>query len=383
MAPAERPWIVVCGGFHRAGGMDRLNAALATRLASRGRRVHLVGHDIDAAFDRLPSAAITRVPRPAGLYVAGEAALAREAARLRARLAEHGAAPLLVGNGGNCLDADVNWVHSVHHAWPCADAGAPAWFRAKNRAFKAWSRRREATALRGAARIVANSPRTKDDLVARLRLDRDRIDVVDPGTEPGWTPAAAAARASARASWCRDPRRPLVTMVGALGHDVNKGIDVLLDAWRRLETRGGWDAELVVAGPGDTSRWRRDAAGSPSIRFVGPITNAGELMDAADLLVSPVRYEAYGLAVHEAVCRGVPALVTASAGIVPRLPECWGDLLVPDPPCAEQLTARLEMWAGSMDTWRARALEAAAALRGFTDIDMADRIIDIGARVTR
>jgi glycosyltransferase involved in cell wall biosynthesis len=383
MAPAERPWVLVCGGFHRAGGMDRLNAALASRLASRATPVHLVGHDIDPEFERQPSIAITRVPRPAGLYLAGEAALAREAARVRTTIAAAGAAPLLAGNGGNCFDADVNWVHSVHHAWPCADDGAPAWFRAKNRAFKAWSRRREATALRGAARIVANSPRTKDDLVAHLQLETDRIEVIYPGTEPAWIPPTAEARAAARATWCRDSRRPLVAMIGALGHDVNKGIDVLLAAWRQLESRGGWDAELVVAGPGDTSRWRRSAAASPAIRFVGAIANAGELMDAADLLVSPVRYEAYGLAVHEALCRAVPAMVTESAGIVARLPQSWRDLLVPAPPCAAQVAARLEMWAGTQDVWRARAREASAALRAFTDTDMADRIIDIGTGVTR
>ena len=34
----------------------------------------------------------------------------------------------------------------------------------------------------------------------------------------------------------------------------------------------------------------------------------------------PARYEAYGLAVHEALCRGLPALVSASAGVAERYP---------------------------------------------------------------
>ena len=32
---------------------------------------------------------------------------------------------------------------------------------------------------------------------------------------------------------------------------------------------------------------------------------------AADVLVHPARYEAYGLGVHEALCRGLPAIVSA------------------------------------------------------------------------
>ena len=48
---------------------------------------------------------------------------------------------------------------------------------------------------------------------------------------------------------------------------------------------------------------------------------------ACDLLIHPARYEAYGLAVHEALCRGLPALVSATAGVAERYPEDLGQLL--------------------------------------------------------
>ena len=184
MACTERPWVLVCGGFHEVGGMDRLNAALARHLAARGTPVQLVGHDIDASLHSERAVSVTRVPRPGGIYLAGEVSLARAADRARAALAARGPVPVVLGNGGNCLSADVNWVHSVHHAWPCADTGAPVWFRAKNRAFKAWSRRREVTAFRTARAIVANSQRTRRELAALVHLDPAQIDVVYPGPIP-------------------------------------------------------------------------------------------------------------------------------------------------------------------------------------------------------
>ena len=51
-APPERtPWVIVAGGFHHRGGMDRANAALAAYLLESGTPVHLVGHEIGQRLD--------------------------------------------------------------------------------------------------------------------------------------------------------------------------------------------------------------------------------------------------------------------------------------------------------------------------------------------
>ena len=42
------------------------------------------------------------------------------------------------------------------------------------------------------------------------------------------------------------------------------------------------------------------------------------LLRAADCLVAPTRYEAYGLGVHEALCCGLPGIVSADAGVAER-----------------------------------------------------------------
>ena len=58
---------------------------------------------------------------------------------------------------------------------------------------------------------------------------------------------------------------------------------------------------------------------------------------ACDLLIHPARYEAYGLAVHEALCRERPAIVTASAGVAERYPSDLSQLLLHDPDSADEL----------------------------------------------
>src|SRR5207244_3761973 len=98
---------------------------------------------------------------------------------------------------------------------------------------------------------------------------------------------------------------------------------------------------------------------------------------AADLLVSPVRYESYGLNVQEALCRGVPAIVSANAGIAERYPSCLRDLLLPDPEDADDLVFRMLMWRSGSDYWRNRVMEFAKELRIYCWPQMAERLYSL------
>ena len=375
-------WVIVCGGFHSEGGMDRANAAVAAHLAERGARVHLVTHRVDGPLRDHARVTIAQVPRHGGLYFTSDATLDRRARRVARDLRRSGSRVLVVANGGNCGVGDVSWVHAVHHAWPCRDEGAPAWFRVKNRAYKAWARRREWTSVRAAVLVIANSMRTRADVVNRLGVSPDIAHTVYLGSSPAWRPPDEASRQRARRAWCRDPTRPLIAFVGALGYDVNKGIDRLLRAWRRLG-EAGWRGELVITGAGTTTPWERLAAGAACpVRFAGHTASVGELLDAADLLVSPARYEAYGLAVHEAVCRGVPVVVSRAAGVAERLPRELDDLVLPDPEDVGALVDRIRTWAADPAMWRERTLSAGRALSAFTEQDMAAQIVSLAARAS-
>ena len=102
---------------------------------------------------------------------------------------------------------------------------------------------------------------------------------------------------------------------------------------------------LVVAGTGpDLPHWKRRVAesGETAISVCSDSPRAfPTVLAAADALVSPTRFEPYGMGVHEAICCGLPAFVTRCAGVAERFPAQLDGLLLDDPPDAAQLCERL------------------------------------------
>jgi glycosyltransferase involved in cell wall biosynthesis len=375
----SEPWVLVAGGFHQHGAMDKANYALAVYLVSRGHPVHLVANSVAPCLAANPRIAVTLVGRPAGSYFLGDWLLGmRGKAVARQVLAQFPRARVVV-NGGNCDWHDINWVHSVHHAWPPRDDYAPLWFKLKNRIDKSIARRRESSALTNSRIVVANSERTRQDLITTLDVPAKRIHTIYFGSDSSMRPIAAADRLGARAWLGKDPDRPLAVFVGALGFDTNKGIDTLVESWRRLCSRPDWDVDLVVAGGGrGVEFWRRrieQAALSSRVTMLGFTDRVTDLLAAADVMVSPVRYEAYGLNVHEALCRGVPAIVSATAGISERYPVELSGLILHDPSSVDELVECLLSWRAAISSWKESIKPLAAELRARTWNDMAHDFI--------
>ena len=81
------------------------------------------------------------------------------------------------------------------------------------------------------------------------------------------------------------------------------------------------------------------------IRFLGFRRDVPDLLRAGDAHVLPSRYEGYSLITHEALCCGLPAYVSASAGIAERYPPDLAELLIPDPDDSGGLVERIRGWA--------------------------------------
>jgi glycosyltransferase involved in cell wall biosynthesis len=377
---SEKPWLLVAGGFHRDGGMDRLNWALANYLVDRGESVHLVGYSVSAGLEK-KAAATNLVPRPAGSFMLGGLMLAREGRRVAASLQREPSGVRVVVNGGNCDWPDINWVHCVHQAWRRSARPSRASLRLRNK-FSRWLFcRRERTILQKARVLIANSQRTRADLVNLLDIDADRIHVVYPAADKGFRPPSAGHRAAALAWLGRNEQRPLVAFVGALGDDSNKGFDVVFSAWVKLCARRDWDADLVVAGGGralESWRHRVAAAGlDRRITMLGFTNCVRDVLAAADLLVSPVRYESYGVNVHEALCTGIPAMVSRTAGVAERYPAELRDLLLSEPGDPNDLAARIFGWRAAVPYWKEKITPLARALGADTLTNMAADIVSI------
>jgi glycosyltransferase involved in cell wall biosynthesis len=308
---------------------------------------------------------------------AAERLLGRTGVRVARAVLQQAPGARVVVNGGNCPWGDINWVHAVHAAWPVRDEGAPWWSRVRNRRLKAVARRRERSALARAGIVIANSTATSREIV-RLGVPPARVCAIHLGSDPAWGPVDPAERRTAREMWNVGRGQPVVLFAGALGTDLNKGFDVLWDAWLALHRSGTWDAQLLVAGTGwRRARWEAEARAAEvdSIRFLGFSTNVRQVLAAADLLVSPARYEAYGLNVHEALCCGVPVMVTRTAGVVERFDRGMAPALLPLDLSGRELAARLRRWREDMDGWTRAAAPTSRRLRAWTWDDMAAEFV--------
>lgn len=184
--------------------------------------------------------------------------------------------------------------------------------------------------LTQAAKILANSSCTRDDLVRHLKIPADRIHVVPLGIDEIFRPPtdpqqALAARASLGLPW--------ETLLLHVGQNVfYKNLEGLLKILRILLDRkeSVW---LVRAGPLFNSRQRQLAQRlqvTNRLIELGPLPpeKLRLLYQAADLLVYPSWYEGLGLPPLEAMASGLPVVVSNRGA----LPETVGDAgLVADP----------------------------------------------------
>jgi glycosyltransferase involved in cell wall biosynthesis len=372
-----RPWLLVSGDFIPVGGMDAANHALARYLAAHAE-VHLVAHQVSADLEALTRVSVHRVRRPWNSHALGAPLIARAGRRWSRRLGPRDVH--VVVNGGNCCVSGANWVHYVHAAYTPVSAVSIG-RRVKTALTGQRDLADERCALHAARLVICNSQRTHADVIERVGVDPSRAHVVYYGADPSRLgPVAPAERESARAAFQITGERPVVGFVGALG-DRRKAFDVLFSAWVSLCQRPDWDGELVVVGSGaELPAWQARAARegvNDRIRFLRYRHDVPELMAGFDLLVHPARYEAYGLSVHEALCRGIPALVSASAGIAERIPPGLADLLITAPDNVEYLVERLQYWRRERQWFRETVAPFSMVLRSRTWDDMSRELVKL------
>jgi glycosyltransferase involved in cell wall biosynthesis len=375
------PWLLVAGDFTPLGGMDRANHALALYLASSGRNVHVVTHRAWPDVASRPTVSLHLVRRPFGRHLLGSPMLASTGRRVWRQLQADG--PRAVVNGGNCAVAAANWVHYLHAAHDPVASGSLI-RRAKGTLADRRDRRAEREALDRATVVICNSRRTQADVVERMGVAPDRTRVVYYGTDSTlFALPTPAERSAARQALGASVDRPLVGFVGALG-DRRKAFDSVIAAWADRCRDSAWDADLIVVGAGaELPAWRQRvlAAGlADRVRFLGFREDVPQVLAAVDALVHPARYEAYGLAVHEAICRGVPAIVSRSAGVAELYPSALSDLLVDDPEDAGEISERLQTWRRGLECWRERLAPLSSQLRARTWSTMAAEIVDVVER---
>lgn len=231
-----------------------------------------------------------------------------------------------------------------------------------------------ALAARNPVVVLVHSP-----LAAETGLSPERaraLEALETAAFAGTRPPVATSLQTFRALWARGVRPGGTLLPGtdpaprARGGDGTriltvatltrrKGHDRLLDALAEVDAP--WT--LRCAGAPRDPAWAREVAArveargwSERVTFLGDLDGpalAREL-DGADLVAQPARYEAFGMAVAEAVARGLPVL-TGPAGVVEHLPAGAVEVVTDD-----------AGWAPALSSWLTDpAARAAAAERAW------------------
>jgi glycosyltransferase involved in cell wall biosynthesis len=371
-----KSYLLLTGDFVKTGGMDRANFALADYLARQGNQVHLVAYRVATDLLNYPNVVFHRVPKFLNSYLLSSPLLDRSG-RYLAKLLGVDRTRVLV-NGGNCQWGDINWVHYVHAAYkPEIRSGLLGKLKAKMTYQSTLAAEKKALNL--ANIIIVNSERTKLDIISRLDIKPERIQTVYYGIDPTiFYPASAQERVQLRQKlgWPQD--KPIIVFIGALG-DRRKGFDTLFNAWQQLCADPSWDGNLVAIGTGaELPLWQQRTAQASlesRIQFLGFRSDVPDILRAANCLVAPTRYEAYGLGVHEALCCGLPAIISGDAGVAERYPETLQDLLMSNPDDVEDLVLKLRKWRSHQDDYKRLVFSLSQELRNYTWDDMAKNIL--------
>jgi len=201
----------------------------------------------------------------------------------------------------------------------------------------------------GLKRLIVTSSTTAETLEAQFQIPSHRIRVVVPGTD-------AAPR-------CPGSNGPVCEILSIGTLIPRKGHDVLLQALARLFDLN-WHLTIAGALDRDPPHARGLMALAEELKIAHRVRFAGELVGealeaawrSADLFALATHYEGYGMAIAEALKRGLPVVVTAGGAA--------GALITPDAGCVcpvgdrDQVSKSLRRLIFGRDLRRAMAEQA-------------------------
>ncbi|MCC6763546.1 MAG: glycosyltransferase family 4 protein [Deltaproteobacteria bacterium] len=346
--------------YDRLGGAEWDCYELSHQLAARGHDVHLVVGEC-------------RVPTPDGMRLhrvpvlrTGKLAKLASFAVTAPRVWRAVGADVVIGFGrtvGWDLFRASGGVHKRWLARVAAERGALRDLRQRlspyHRLMLAIERRQYAADTRGM--VLAVSELSREEILATYpAMPAAKVSVLHYGVDvERFHPARRATEgAEVRAELGIGAAQPVVLLVGSGFR--RKGVDVLLDVWRRAPPAG---AALVVVGNDQHLAHRQRAARElpGPVVFTGPRRDVERFYAAADVFALPSLHEGCPVAILEALASGVPVVTSRATGAPELLPGPLADLLVDDPRDVGAITARLRL---GLDPARRATLVAAARAAG-------------------
>jgi UDP-glucose:(heptosyl)LPS alpha-1,3-glucosyltransferase len=298
------------------GGVERQAHSVAQALLDAGHEVHFFCQRADASVD--PRVAIHRIASPLRA-VRWFKVWWFDRACQRA-VAANGPFDLVHGFGKTSRQDvyyDGSGCLADFQGWSIDGAIASGWRRALRRRSlhqRVVARIERARYTRGNyRRVLAISELVRQQILDRYRLPPRDVELLYPGVDLERFAPDPAARERTRGVLGIGPDTPLVAF---LGSDYRrKGVDTMIAALTRLpgahafviggerpDRRAAFESEARAAGLAARLHW------------LGVQPDPRRWLAAADLMLFPTRFDAFGSAVLEALACGVPAVVSRQAG---------------------------------------------------------------------
>jgi len=330
-------------GCHRQGGVERVLYECARYLASRDHEVMVFasewGPDDLGPVERR-HVRIRQHPS----FLRGLSYRRESARQLR-----HASFDVLNTHGCVCPEGGVHWVQSVHKAWlersqEFRPRFSGAWARQRMNPAHPLLLAMEARHFRSRTykKLIVTTERVRDDLNRLYGVPADDVVIIPNGFSPEeFSPERRRQRRG-------EARRRLgleageIVMLFVANELERKGFTTVLSAMRLL---GRSDLRLLVVGRVDASQARAQAAASgidARVDVHGPSDDIALFHAAGDLLVLPTQYEAFSLAILEALGSGVPVVTTNVPGASDAIRPGVNGFLVEHPGDADGLASVLE-----------------------------------------
>ena len=315
--PAMRVALVVERFEPAGGGIEHAVWQIAHGLAKAGDEVHVIARRATPSR----SVALHPVQVPSFWQPLRVTRFSRQAGR-EARRGEHR------------FDVVHGFSRTLHQDVFHAGGGSHAHYMARTYGRLGAALRRasprHATLLRLERQIFADRSQTvqcvsemvRQEIRQRFGVEPDRMCVIPYGVDlQRFRPLHGSPRRAQRSPYAE--RLALRQEFGARDETVwlfagsgwrRKGLDTALRALARTREP---NAKLWVAGADATPPWQRLAARlgvEQRVRFLGPRRDLERIYPAADALLLPTRYDAFGLVCLEAAACGLPVVTSAAAG---------------------------------------------------------------------
>lgn len=208
----------------------------------------------------------------------------------------------------------------VHAEWLAQRRRAATWFRRWWRRISPYHRvklrmERQMYASARLQAVICNSPMVRDDIARNFPECRSRLHIIENGIDVEQFTLDTQAHGCGEAMrhrLCISATAPVFVFVGS-GFE-RKGLSTALAALADAPA----DAHLIVVGRDKRMGWYRRHARrlgvADRVHFMGAQDDVRPFLWAADSLVHPALYEAFGIVIAEAMAAGLPVLASQRTG---------------------------------------------------------------------